>query len=223
MQQPNWPFEYSVAGVSVREEFSNLDEDELPAGCAPSDVFLVEGSQPPVRVARRLVHNHPSLRRYSMNCEHEKMTLAENLLEEARSNLTSTHGRLLAHALTVWERMARVAARLEAEGTKRNVNELGELQSYAADLDRLYRHGLRGEAAGRQDARSAWSPLESGGAAMKVSELIAMLLSSSDPDMPVRGSRGRDSEVRVGRREALDAGGGSPPPARHRDAQGGRR
>jgi len=45
MQQPNWPFEYSVAGVSVREEFSNLDEDELPAGCAPSDVFLVEGSQ----------------------------------------------------------------------------------------------------------------------------------------------------------------------------------
>jgi len=72
-----------------------------------------------------------------MNGEHEKMTLAENLLEEARSNLTSTHGRLLSHALTVSERMARFAERLEAEGTKRNVNELGELQSYAADLDRL--------------------------------------------------------------------------------------
>jgi hypothetical protein len=45
LQQPNWPFEYSIAGVTVREEFSNLDEGELPAGCATSDVFLVEGSQ----------------------------------------------------------------------------------------------------------------------------------------------------------------------------------
>jgi hypothetical protein len=67
----------------------------------------------------------------------ENMTPAEILLEEARAELTSTHGRLLSHALTVSERMARFGERLQTEGIKRNVNELGELQSYATDLDRL--------------------------------------------------------------------------------------
>ncbi len=41
MSQPNWPFEMDLRGVTVREEFCEADG----AGCAPNDVFLVEGSQ----------------------------------------------------------------------------------------------------------------------------------------------------------------------------------
>lgn len=54
MSQENWPFENAVAGVAVREEFVDDDEDcdeeerEEPRyekGTAPNDVFLVEGQQ----------------------------------------------------------------------------------------------------------------------------------------------------------------------------------
>jgi hypothetical protein len=48
--QPNWPFEYSVAGVAVREDVGDDedegDEEKLYAdGCHGSDVFIVEGEQ----------------------------------------------------------------------------------------------------------------------------------------------------------------------------------
>lgn len=54
MSQENWPFENAVAGVAVREEFVDDDEDcdederEEPRyekGTARNDVFLVEGQQ----------------------------------------------------------------------------------------------------------------------------------------------------------------------------------
>jgi len=54
MSQENWPFENAVAGVAVREEFvddeEDCDEDEreeprYEKGTAPNDVFLVEGRQ----------------------------------------------------------------------------------------------------------------------------------------------------------------------------------
>ena len=54
MSQENWPFENAVAGVAVREEFVDDDEDcedderEEPRyekGASPSDVFIVEGQQ----------------------------------------------------------------------------------------------------------------------------------------------------------------------------------
>ena len=50
--QPNWPFEYSVAGVAVREDFSGDDDEDgggeeraYERGTAASDVFIVEGQQ----------------------------------------------------------------------------------------------------------------------------------------------------------------------------------
>ena len=51
-QQPGYPFEYSVAGVAVREEFTE-DDDEgsggdpraYEPGTAANDVFIVEGTQ----------------------------------------------------------------------------------------------------------------------------------------------------------------------------------
>ena len=49
--QPNWPFEHSVAGVAVREELGDDDDDgdeaERPYadGCHGNDVFIVEGPQ----------------------------------------------------------------------------------------------------------------------------------------------------------------------------------
>ncbi len=48
--QENWPFEYSLAGVTSREEMlaAEADSDEEPSyenGTAGSDVFLVEGQQ----------------------------------------------------------------------------------------------------------------------------------------------------------------------------------
>jgi len=54
MSQENWPFENAVAGVAVREEFVDDDEDcdkdereesRYEKGTAPNDVFLVEGQQ----------------------------------------------------------------------------------------------------------------------------------------------------------------------------------
>jgi hypothetical protein len=66
------------------------------------------------------------------------MTPAQMEVFQARSELESTHRRLLAQTRTVMEKMARFAERLEAHGPARaNVNELGELQGYAGDLDRL--------------------------------------------------------------------------------------
>lgn len=49
--QPNWPFEYSVCGVARRAEMNgdDADDEETAAtyepGTAPSDVFIVEGTQ----------------------------------------------------------------------------------------------------------------------------------------------------------------------------------
>jgi hypothetical protein len=52
MSQENWPFENAVAGLAVREEMIEADEDlderEEPhyeTGTAPNDVFIVEGQQ----------------------------------------------------------------------------------------------------------------------------------------------------------------------------------
>jgi hypothetical protein len=48
MSQPHYPFEYDVAGVAVREDIADEDEDEggVPASDLPgSDVFILEGSQ----------------------------------------------------------------------------------------------------------------------------------------------------------------------------------
>jgi len=41
MSQPQWPFEYAVAGVAVRGDFAEDDEATLPS----HDVFILEGSQ----------------------------------------------------------------------------------------------------------------------------------------------------------------------------------
>ena len=55
--QPQWPFEYSIAGVCVREDVGGPDADESdgepsadePIACADGtrhdDVFLCEGTQ----------------------------------------------------------------------------------------------------------------------------------------------------------------------------------
>ena len=46
MSQENWPFEYSIRSLKVREDFEQPDEDEVPNDEKnPNDVFLVEGSQ----------------------------------------------------------------------------------------------------------------------------------------------------------------------------------
>ncbi len=47
MSQPQWPFEYSVAGVAVRADFAEDDDDgETGDGnLRPNDVFILEGSQ----------------------------------------------------------------------------------------------------------------------------------------------------------------------------------
>ena len=49
-QQPGYPFEYSVAGVAVREDFIEDDEDggerrTYEPGTAGNDVLIVEGAQ----------------------------------------------------------------------------------------------------------------------------------------------------------------------------------
>jgi hypothetical protein len=56
---------------------------------------------------------------------------------EARGQLRSAHRSLRDLALTISERMATFAERLEREGVERGVNELGELQGLGPDLDRL--------------------------------------------------------------------------------------
>jgi hypothetical protein len=56
MSQPSWPFEHTVAGVTVRSEIEDRDEDGAddeeedapPAredGTRPNDVFILEGTQ----------------------------------------------------------------------------------------------------------------------------------------------------------------------------------
>jgi len=52
MSQENWPFENAIAGVAIREDFVDHDEDDEPGdegryekGTAPNDVFIVEGQQ----------------------------------------------------------------------------------------------------------------------------------------------------------------------------------
>lgn len=41
MEQPNWPFEYSVIGVISRSEFEKDEEDDKDS----NDVFILEGRQ----------------------------------------------------------------------------------------------------------------------------------------------------------------------------------
>jgi hypothetical protein len=62
MSQQNWPFEVAIHGVTVREEFTESDDEDDDGGEAPAasghdrwsarpeslprnDVFIVEGSQ----------------------------------------------------------------------------------------------------------------------------------------------------------------------------------
>jgi hypothetical protein len=46
MGQPNYPFEYSIAGVLSRGDMDSDDEEVHSVnGTDPSDIFLVEGSQ----------------------------------------------------------------------------------------------------------------------------------------------------------------------------------
>jgi hypothetical protein len=55
MSQENWPFENAIAGVAVREDFVDEDDEgeededgtepEYEKGTAPNDVFIVEGQQ----------------------------------------------------------------------------------------------------------------------------------------------------------------------------------
>lgn len=51
MSQSNWPFECSIHGIAVREEFTEADGDEdedeptYGEGLRGNDVFIVEGSQ----------------------------------------------------------------------------------------------------------------------------------------------------------------------------------
>lgn len=58
MSQPNWPFENTVAGVTVRSEIEDRDEDEADDeeedeeaprgpddGTRANDVFILEGTQ----------------------------------------------------------------------------------------------------------------------------------------------------------------------------------
>ncbi len=43
--QPTYPFENSVKGVVVREDFFNKDDDELDDGKKLNDVLILEGNQ----------------------------------------------------------------------------------------------------------------------------------------------------------------------------------
>jgi len=49
MEQPRWPFEYSINGVVSREEIINQEPDEdlaeLGDGEEINDVFILEGTQ----------------------------------------------------------------------------------------------------------------------------------------------------------------------------------
>ena len=51
MSQPNWPFEYAIRGLTVREELLNIYEDQedegdgFADGLEANDVFIVEGAQ----------------------------------------------------------------------------------------------------------------------------------------------------------------------------------
>jgi hypothetical protein len=46
MVQPRWPFEDSIAGVVMRDEFTSVaDLKELPPDCKGGDVFILDGGQ----------------------------------------------------------------------------------------------------------------------------------------------------------------------------------
>lgn len=53
MMQPSWPFEYSISGVTTRDDFTEREYDEDGNDVShiaddnerPSDVFLCEGQQ----------------------------------------------------------------------------------------------------------------------------------------------------------------------------------
>ena len=56
MSQPSWPFEHTVAGVAIRSESEDRDEDGAddeedeveparPDGTRSNDVFILEGTQ----------------------------------------------------------------------------------------------------------------------------------------------------------------------------------
>lgn len=48
MNQENWPFEYGIAGVAIREDFydgTDADAEPLDEGTDTRDVFILEGRQ----------------------------------------------------------------------------------------------------------------------------------------------------------------------------------
>lgn len=47
MSQKSWPFENNIAGVAVRSDFDEVDDNKPAHGeyARPSDVFLCEGDQ----------------------------------------------------------------------------------------------------------------------------------------------------------------------------------
>ena len=59
------------------------------------------------------------------------------LLEDADRDVVRAHATLADKVSYLGERMTRLAARLQAEGTGASVNELGEVQGLGADVDRL--------------------------------------------------------------------------------------
>jgi hypothetical protein len=59
------------------------------------------------------------------------------LLEDADRDVVRAHAALADKVSYLGERMTRLAARLQAEGTSASVNELGEVQGLGADVDRL--------------------------------------------------------------------------------------
>ena len=59
------------------------------------------------------------------------------LLEDADRAVVRAHTALADKVSYLAERMTRLAARLQAEGTGASVNELGEVQGLGADVDRL--------------------------------------------------------------------------------------
>jgi hypothetical protein len=65
------------------------------------------------------------------------MNRTEYLLEDAERAIVRARAGLTDKARSLAERMTRLAARLQAEGTSASVNELGEVQGLGADVDRL--------------------------------------------------------------------------------------
>lgn len=61
---------------------------------------------------------------------------ADAMVARAEEELESVHRRLFENVRRLSEVMARVAARLAAEGAEARVNSLGEVQGLALDIDR---------------------------------------------------------------------------------------